>query len=102
MRLIRRVTASEHCRFARTWARLVLLILTGSGQATFTGTERGYRITEVIVENAEPRFPGGSDYRQCTLLELLISSLLLGEPADVLRRRLYGTGPGDNPARRMV
>jgi hypothetical protein len=51
----------------------------GRHEATFTKATGGYRITRVIVEDAEPRFPGGSDHRLCTLLETLIDGQLVRE-----------------------
>jgi len=60
----------------------------GTYEATFVEIQGGYRISRVLVEGAEPRFPGGSDHEVCLLLEVLISSILLGERADELRRQL--------------
>jgi hypothetical protein len=51
----------------------------GRYEVTFTKVAGGYRITRVIVEDAEPRYPTGSDDRQCALLERLIDGQLLRE-----------------------
>jgi hypothetical protein len=39
----------------------------------------GRRITEVTVEGAEPRFPGGPDHELCALLGRLTDEQLLRE-----------------------
>lgn len=52
----------------------------GRFEATFSKVADGYRITRVLVEDAEPKFPGGSDHWLCALLERLIGGRLLGEP----------------------
>lgn len=49
----------------------------GRYEVTFAEVAGGYRITQVIAEDAEPRYPGGSDDRQCALLERLIDGHLL-------------------------
>ena len=51
----------------------------GRYEATFSKVPGGYRITRVFVEDVGPKFPGGSDYRLCALLERLIGGQLLGE-----------------------
>src|SRR5438445_13448234 len=51
----------------------------GRYEATFTKVEGGYRITQVLVEDAEPKYPGGSDRRLCMLLARLIDGQLLRE-----------------------
>ncbi|MFC0438042.1 hypothetical protein [Kutzneria buriramensis] len=51
----------------------------GRYEATFSKAADGYRITRVLVEDAAPRFPGGSDHSLCTLLERLIDRELLRE-----------------------
>ncbi|MFD7732214.1 hypothetical protein ACFV6F_17720 [Kitasatospora phosalacinea] len=75
----------------------------GKYEAAFAEVEGGYRIVRVLIEDAEPRFPGGSDQEVCLLLELLISSILLGERVDELHRKLAELRaatrppqPGDN------
>jgi hypothetical protein len=51
----------------------------GRYEVTFAEVAGGYRVTRVIVEDAEPRFPARSDDRQCALLETLIDGHLLHE-----------------------
>jgi hypothetical protein len=51
----------------------------GRYEAIFARVGGGYRITRVLVEDAEPRFPGGSDHHLCALLERLIDGHLLNE-----------------------
>ena len=48
----------------------------GRFEVTFVEAAEGHRITQVIVEDAEPRFPAGSDHELCALLERLIDSRL--------------------------
>lgn len=71
----------------------------GRYEVTFTEVADGRRITEVIVEGAEPRFPGGSDHELCALLERLIDGQLL-------REQEYGWWSagrvGDDGRRRMA
>jgi hypothetical protein len=74
----------------------------GRYEATFAEVEGGYRITQVVVEGAEPSHPGGSDRRACTLLELVISRLLLDEPVDRLRQPLGDGGRGPEPGSSRV
>ncbi|GLW75364.1 hypothetical protein Kpho02_76610 [Kitasatospora phosalacinea] len=60
----------------------------GRYEATFVEAQGGHQISRVLVEDAEPRFPGGSDHEVCLLLEILINSILLGEQTEEQRRRL--------------
>ncbi|MFC8717800.1 hypothetical protein [Kitasatospora sp. NPDC057198] len=75
----------------------------GKYEVAFVETRGGHRISRVLVEGAEPRYPGGSDREVCLLLEVLISSILLGERAEDQRGQLADLRsagrppqPGDN------
>ncbi|MEO3974946.1 hypothetical protein [Streptomyces sp. CAU 1734] len=65
---------------------------TGRGifEAAFTtaGDEGGRQITEAVVERDQGRYRSEDDEYDCLLLELVISSIVLGEPARALRSRL--------------
>jgi hypothetical protein len=63
---------------------------TGDGvfAATFAPVEdRGWRIASAMVERDPERYRRSDDAYDCILLELVISTIVLGEPAPDLRSR---------------
>lgn len=60
----------------------------GKYEVTFEAVEGGRRINEIRVESGPRSFPGGPDEAKCVLLEVLIRSILLGDPVKDLRERL--------------
>jgi hypothetical protein len=63
----------------------------------------GRRITEAVVERDRDRYRGEDDEYDCLMLELMISAIVLGEPARDLRTRLVEStrkapGAADTPA----
>ncbi|WP_431961666.1 hypothetical protein [Actinacidiphila sp. bgisy160] len=79
---------------------------TGRGvfAATFTPVDGGgRRITHAVVERDPDRYRGTNDDYDCLMLELVISAIVLGEPATDLRSRLVELtrarpGSADAPA----
>lgn len=66
---------------------------TGHGiyEASFAPAESGgYTITQAVVETDSERYRNPEDAYDCVMLELLISTIVLGEPATELRGRLVG------------
>lgn len=64
---------------------------TGRGvfEATFTPVDGGGRqITSAVVEGDTDRYRGTDDAYDCVMLELVISAIVLGEPATDLRSKL--------------
>ncbi|GAA3033934.1 hypothetical protein FHS39_002381 [Streptomyces olivoverticillatus] len=64
---------------------------TGHGifQATFApADEGGWQITAAVVERDRRRYRGDDDEYNCLMLELLISAVVLGEPAQEPRAKL--------------
>ncbi|MGO4457916.1 hypothetical protein AB4039_11480 [Streptomyces sp. M-16] len=79
---------------------------TGHGvvEATFTPLDSGGRqVTEAVVERDGDRYSGTDDAYDCLMLELVLSAIVLGEPAQELRARLVervrgASGREDVPA----
>ncbi|MGW6737534.1 hypothetical protein [Streptomyces sp. NPDC055013] len=79
---------------------------TGRGvfEATFAPTDDGgWRIASAVVERDPKRYRGTDDEYDCLMLELVISAIVLGEPAQDLRSMLVeltgrGSGAADAPA----
>ncbi|MEU8138515.1 hypothetical protein [Streptodolium elevatio] len=64
---------------------------TGFGvfEATFAPVEgRGRRIVSAVVERDQDRYASTDDERDLVVLELVLSTIVLGEPAQELRTRL--------------
>ncbi|WP_126641083.1 hypothetical protein [Embleya hyalina] len=64
---------------------------TGNGvfEATFApGDGGGRRIAEAVVERDAERYRGDDDEYDCLMLELVLSAIVLGEPARELREKL--------------
>ncbi|MCX5316574.1 hypothetical protein [Streptomyces sp. NBC_00154] len=64
---------------------------TGNGvfAATFTPVGGGgWRIASAVVERDSERYGGTDDAYDCVMLELVISAIVLGEPAPDLRSKL--------------
>ncbi|MFB8243230.1 hypothetical protein ACFC58_42520 [Kitasatospora purpeofusca] len=58
-------------------------------RATFTTTEDGGRtITGAVVERDPERYNNSDDAYDCLMLELVLSAIVLGEPATELREKL--------------
>lgn len=76
-------TEGEVVFFHRSW--------TGYGvfAATFAPVEGGgWRIASAVVERDGERYRGTDDAYDCVMLELVITAIVLGEPAPELRSRL--------------
>ncbi|MFC9179104.1 MULTISPECIES: hypothetical protein [Streptomyces] len=76
-------TEGEVVFFHRSW--------TGYGvfAATFAPVDSGgWRIASVVVERDGERYGGSDDAYDCVMLELVITAIVLGEPAPKLRSRL--------------
>ena len=58
-------------------------------EASFIGADGGVRITEGVVESDQSRYRSPSEEFDCVMVELLIRSILLGETATELRRKLW-------------
>ncbi|MDT0270657.1 hypothetical protein RM844_30730 [Streptomyces sp. DSM 44915] len=80
---------------------------TGRGilAATFApvdGPDGGWRIAEAVAERDPDRYGGTDDDYDCLMLELVLSAIVLGEPAAELRKRLVAsmrsTGNPEAPA----
>ncbi|MQY07335.1 hypothetical protein [Actinomadura macrotermitis] len=79
---------------------------TGNGvfAATFAPVaDGGWRIVSAMVERDAERYRGTDDAYDCVMLELVISAIVLGEPAADLRSKLVeltrrGSGATDAPA----
>ncbi|MGF0174383.1 hypothetical protein ACQF36_28875 [Streptomyces sp. Marseille-Q5077] len=79
---------------------------TGRGvfEATFAPVDGGgWRIARAVVERDPKRYRGTDDDYDCLMLELVISAIVLGEPAQDLRSKLVeltrrGPGAADAPA----
>ncbi|MEV6756897.1 hypothetical protein [Streptomyces sp. NPDC051214] len=57
-------------------------------EATFAPTTGGRRIASAVVEADRERYRSKSDAYDCLMLELIISAIILGEPAADLRSAL--------------
>ncbi|MGW0908654.1 hypothetical protein [Streptomyces sp. NPDC002853] len=66
----------------RSWTGL------GVYEATFAPTTGGRRIASAVVEGDQERYRSRGDEYDCLMLELIISAIILGEPADDLRAGL--------------
>ncbi|XQE80964.1 hypothetical protein ACN24L_21320 [Streptomyces microflavus] len=76
-------TEGEVVHFHRSW--------TGRGvfAATFAPVDGGgWRIASAVVERDGERYGGTDDAYDCVMLELVITAIVLGEPAPELRSRL--------------
>jgi hypothetical protein len=79
---------------------------TGRGifEATFAQADGGgWRIAEAVVERDRARYRSEDDEYDCLMLELVLSSIALGEPAQELRTKLVEltrkrSGTADVPA----
>ncbi|MFF3879087.1 hypothetical protein [Streptomyces sp. NPDC001978] len=79
---------------------------TGNGvfAATFAPVDGGgWRIARAVVERDPERYRGTDDDYDCLMLELVISAIVLGEPASDLRSKLVEltrrkSGSADAPA----
>ncbi|MEW2139495.1 hypothetical protein AB0892_23400 [Streptomyces sp. NPDC005409] len=79
---------------------------TGHGvfAATFAPVDGGgWRIVRAVVERDAERYRGTDDAYDCVMLELVISAIVLGEPATDLRSQLVEltrrqSGSADAPA----
>lgn len=79
---------------------------TGNGvfAATFAPADGGgWRIASAVVERDAERYRGTDDAYDCVMLELVISAIVLGEPAPGLRSKLVElthreSGSADAPA----
>ncbi|MGW6795365.1 hypothetical protein [Streptomyces chartreusis] len=79
---------------------------TGRGvfEATFAPVdEGGWRITRAVVERDPERYRNSDDAYDCLMLELVISAIVLGEPAQDLRAKMVELtrrerGAADAPA----
>lgn len=60
------------------WCPVASAVVVATG-AFDSAVADGRRITEVTVEGAEPRFPGGPDHELCALLGRLTDEQLLRE-----------------------
>jgi hypothetical protein len=77
------VTESEVVFLHRSW--------TGYGvfAATFAPADGGgWRIVSAVVERDGKRYGGTDDAYDCVMLELVITAIVLGEPAPELRSKL--------------
>ncbi len=78
---------------------------TGNGvfAATFAPVDGGgWRIASAVVERDSERYRGTDDAYDCVMLELVISAIVLGEPAPDLRAKLVElsrreSGSADTP-----
>lgn len=80
---------------------------TGHGvfAATFAPAEGGgWQISQAMVERNLERYRSDDEEYDCLMLELVLSAIVLGEPARELREKLVGvtrrrSGNSDAPAR---
>lgn len=65
---------------------------TGYGiyELSFAEVDGGFQITTGVVESDSERYRSRSDEFDCLLIEALIRSVLLGDPATELREKLWG------------
>ncbi|WP_405791720.1 hypothetical protein [Streptomyces sp. NBC_00029] len=73
--------------------QVVLLHRSRTGNGTFAATFApvdggGWRIDSALVERDVERYRGTNDAYDCVMLELVISAIVLGEPATDLRSKL--------------
>jgi hypothetical protein len=64
---------------------------TGNGiyEARFApAAESGWRIVQAVVEREPERYRGSDEEYGCVMLELVLSAIVLGEPAQELRERV--------------
>lgn len=78
---------------------------TGNGifEASFSPADHGWRISAAVVESEPDRYRRNSEQYDQVLLELIVSAIVLGEPAAGLRAELVAltmqaTGRTDVPA----
>lgn len=79
---------------------------TGNGfvEATFAPAEDGgWQVSQAVVERDQERYRGKDDEYDCLMLELVLSAIALGEPAQELRAKLVeltrkAAGAADVPA----
>ncbi|MFF3949223.1 hypothetical protein ACFYYN_31000 [Streptomyces sp. NPDC001902] len=91
-----------------TEGEVVFLHRSWTGNGTFAATFApvdggGRRIAGAVVERDAERYRGTDDAYDCVMLELVISAIVLGEPATDLRSKLVeltrrGSGSADAPA----
>ena len=68
-------------------------------EASFSPVQEGWRISSAVVESAPDRAPSSSDQLNRVVLELVLSAIVLGEPAVELRAGLVKLcSPADRPA----
>ncbi|MGY0235519.1 hypothetical protein [Longispora urticae] len=69
-------------------------------EATFAPAGDGWRISGAVVESSPERYRAISDEFDCVLLELILSAIVLGEPAAELCARLVALSapPTDQPS----
>ncbi|MFJ3514018.1 hypothetical protein [Streptomyces sp. NPDC090131] len=76
-----------------TEGEVVFLHRSWTGNGTFAATFApvgggGWRIDSALVERDVERYRGTNDAHDCVMLELVISAIVLGEPATDLRSKL--------------
>ncbi|MER7378062.1 hypothetical protein [Streptomyces lanatus] len=91
-----------------TEGEVVFLHRSWTGRGVFEATfapvdDGGRRIAHAVVERDPKRYRGTDDDYDCLMLELVISSIVLGEPAQDLRSKLVELtrrepGAADAPA----
>ncbi|WP_411083092.1 hypothetical protein [Streptomyces sp. cmx-18-6] len=86
----------------------VFLHRSWTGRGIFAATfapvdDGGWRITDAVAERDPERYGGTDDAYDCVMLELVLSAIVLGEPAADLRAKLVestsrNTSSADVPA----
>ncbi|GAA1279737.1 hypothetical protein [Streptomyces aureus] len=79
---------------------------TGNGfvEAIFGSVDDGgWRVAQALVERDQDRYRGKDDEYDCLMLELVLSAIVLGQPAQELRSKLVeltrkAAGAADVPA----
>jgi hypothetical protein len=91
-----------------TEGKVVFLHRSWTGKGVFAATfapvaDGGWRIARAVVERDPERYRGTDEDYDCLMLELVISAIVLGEPAPDLRSKLVEltrrkSGSADAPA----
>ncbi|MYX08048.1 hypothetical protein GTW98_14770 [Streptomyces sp. SID8375] len=91
-----------------TEGEVVFLHRSWTGYGVFAATfepvdDGGWRVARAVVERDPERYRGTDDDYDCLMLELVISTVVLGEPAPGLRAKLVEltrpkSGSADAPA----